>query len=96
MAASHGLLVDLFGRIEAFFGRLEIYTGIPPTLAMMEKMVEITVEVLNILAAATQEMKQSRTSEFVLHQTILISYLFRKVYEESSGADGFGGWDEDA
>ena len=41
-------------------------------------------------------MKQSRTSEFVLHQTILISYLFRKVYEGSSGADGFGGWDEDA
>ena len=74
MAASQDLLIDLFGRIEAFFGRLEVYTGIPLTLAMTNKMVEITVEVLNILAIATKEMKQSRTSEFVLYQTILISH----------------------
>lgn len=74
MAASQDLLIDLFGRIEAFFGRLEVYTGIPLTLAMTNKMVEITVEVLDILAIATKEMKQSRTSEFVLYQTILISH----------------------
>ena len=67
MAASQDLLIDLFGRIEAFFGRLEVYTGIPLTLAMTNKMVEITVEVLDILATATKEMKQSRTSEFVLY-----------------------------
>lgn len=96
MAASQDILVDLFGRIEAFFGRLEIYTGIPLTLAMRNKMVEITVEVLNIIATATKEMKQSRTSEFVLYQTILISYLFRKVCKESGRAYGFGGWDKDA
>ena len=74
MAASQDLLIDLFGRIEAFFGRLEVYTGIPLTLAMTNKMVEITVEVLDILAIATKEMKQSRTSEFVFYQTILISH----------------------
>ena len=74
MAASQDLLIDLFGRIEAFFGRLEVYTRIPLTLAMTNKMVEITVEVLDILAIATKEMKQSRTSEFVLYQTILISH----------------------
>ena len=74
MAGSQDLLIDLFGRIEAFFGRLEVYTGIPLTLAMTNKMVEITVEVLDILAIATKEMKQSRTSEFVLYQTILISH----------------------
>ena len=34
---------------------------------MTDKMVEITVEVLDILATATKEMKQSRASEFVLH-----------------------------
>ena len=96
MAASQDILVDLFGRIEAFFGRLEIYTEIPLTLAMTNKMVEITVEVLNIIATATKEMKQSRTSEFVLYQTILISYLFRKVCKESGRAYGFGGWDKDA
>ena len=74
MAASQDLLIDLFGRIEAFFGRLEIYAGIPLTLAMTNKMVEITVEVLDILAIATKEMKQSRTSECVFYQTILISH----------------------
>ena len=67
MAASQDLLIDLFGRIEAFFGRLEVYTGIPLTLAMTNKMVEITVELLDVLATATKEMKQSRTSEFVLY-----------------------------
>ena len=38
---------------------------------MTDKMVEITVEVLDILATATKEMKQSRASEFVLHKTLL-------------------------
>jgi phosphate starvation-inducible protein PhoH len=71
VAASQDILVDLFGRIESFFRRLEIYTGVPLTPAMTDKMVEITVEVLDILATATKEMKQSRTSEFVLHRAIL-------------------------
>ena len=33
---------------------------------MADKMVQITVEILDILAIATKEMKQSRTSEFDL------------------------------
>ncbi|KAF8261843.1 hypothetical protein EI94DRAFT_1705219 [Lactarius quietus] len=65
VAASQGFLIDLFGRIEGFFRRLEIYTGVPLTPAMTEKMVEITVEVLDILATATKEMKQSRAKKFV-------------------------------
>ena len=32
---------------------------------------EITVEVLDILATATKEMKQSRASEFVLYHAFL-------------------------
>ncbi|KAF8261844.1 hypothetical protein EI94DRAFT_751183 [Lactarius quietus] len=60
VAASQDILVDVFGRIEGFFGRLEIYTGVPLTLAMTNKMVEITVAVLDILATATKEIKQSR------------------------------------
>jgi hypothetical protein len=51
--------------------RLEIYTEVPLTPAMTDKMVQITVEILDILAIATKEMKQSRASEFDLRLTFL-------------------------
>ena len=60
------MLIDLFGRIEDFFVRLVIYTEVPLTPAMTDKMAKITVEILDILAIATKEIKQSRTSEFDL------------------------------
>ncbi|KAH9165746.1 hypothetical protein EDB89DRAFT_1818485, partial [Lactarius sanguifluus] len=65
VAASQDILVDIFGRIDCFFSRLEIYTEVPLTPAMTEKMVQITVEVLDILATATKEMKESRAKRFV-------------------------------
>ncbi|KAF8260849.1 hypothetical protein EI94DRAFT_1789749 [Lactarius quietus] len=60
VVATQDTLIDTFGRIESFFVRLEIYTGVPLTQAMTDKMVQITVEVLDILATATKEMEQSR------------------------------------
>jgi hypothetical protein len=42
---------------------------------MTEKMVEITVEVLGILATATKEMKQNQASEFVLCHTFLGAHI---------------------
>lgn len=67
--------MDIFGRIESFFTRLEIYKDVTLTPAMMEKMVQITVEVQDILAIATKEMKQSRASEsfFTVRFSRLIS-----------------------
>ena len=65
------MLIDIFGRIESFFMRLEIYTGVPLTPAMTEKMVQIAVEVLDILASATKEMEQSRASEFDFYLRLL-------------------------
>ncbi|KAF8487320.1 hypothetical protein DFH94DRAFT_841666, partial [Russula ochroleuca] len=56
--SSKDKLVDLFNRIERFFGRLEIYTGITPTAAMRAIIVDIMVEVLTILAIATKEVKR--------------------------------------
>lgn len=47
---------------------------------MMDKMVEITVEVLDILATATKEMKQSRGSEFVRHYMLLRIYLVSEKF----------------
>ena len=60
--ASQDALVDLFGCIESFFKRLESYTAVQPTDAMTEITVKIMVEVLNIFAIATKEMKQGRAS----------------------------------
>ena len=61
--ASQDTLIDIFERTENFFQRLDIYTNISPTPEMIDIIVKIMVEVLSILAIATLEMKQSRTSE---------------------------------
>ena len=60
--------MEIFEQIENFFRRLEIYTDseVPPTLAMKDTMAKIMVEVLNILAIATKETKQSTASELGL------------------------------
>jgi hypothetical protein len=42
---------------------------------MTNKMVEITVKVLGILATATMEMKQNRASEFVLCHVFLGAHI---------------------
>ena len=60
--ASQGALVDLFECIENFFKRLESYTAVLPTDTMIDTIVKIMVEVLNIFAIATKEMKQGRSS----------------------------------
>ncbi|KAH9069508.1 hypothetical protein EDB83DRAFT_2551109 [Lactarius deliciosus] len=64
VTASQDILVGIFGRIEGFFVRLEIYTEVPLTPAMTDKMVVITVEILGILATATKEMGQSQAKKF--------------------------------
>ena len=64
--ASKDALVDIFERIENLFKRLEIYTEVPPTDAMKELIVRIMVQVLEILAVATKEIKQRFSSELVV------------------------------
>ena len=58
-------LIELFNSIEHFFRRLDIYTGITPTTAMTDIVIEIIVEVLTILAIATKEVKRGRLSELM-------------------------------
>jgi hypothetical protein len=60
---SHETLIDIFGRIETCFQRIEIYTQVRPTTEMMDTIIQIMVEVLTILGIATKEMKQSRISQ---------------------------------
>ena len=64
-SASRDKLIELFNLIEHFFRRLEIYTGIPPTMAMTDMVIEIMVEVLTILGVATKEVKRGRFSELM-------------------------------
>ena len=63
MSTSRDKLNDIFNRIEHFFRRLEIYTGITPTTAMTGVIVEIMVEVLTILAISMKEVKRGQLSE---------------------------------
>ena len=56
------MLIDIFVRIEGFFQRLESYTEVRPTAVMIYVTVKIMTEVLSILAIATNEIKQSRSS----------------------------------
>jgi hypothetical protein len=58
--------MDLFGRLEYFFKRLEKYIEIRPTAAMTDIIVKIMVEVLSILGIVTKEVGQGRTSMSVL------------------------------
>jgi hypothetical protein len=72
-------LIDAFNRIGRFFQRLDIYTGITPTAAMTDVIVEIMVEVINILGIATKEVKSGRLSKSMSHRfTILDSHLIQK------------------
>ena len=64
-SSSKDKLIDLFNRIERFFGRLEIYTSITPTTAMTAIIIDIMAEVLMILAVATQEVKRGGLSKFM-------------------------------
>ncbi|KAH9069467.1 hypothetical protein EDB83DRAFT_436920 [Lactarius deliciosus] len=65
VAASQDIL-DIFGRIEGFFVRLKIYTGVPLTPATTEKMVQISIEILDILGTATKEMIQSQAKIIIM------------------------------
>lgn len=65
MDASQDMLIDLFERIESFFKRLESYTELKPSEAMMDMMAKIMVEVLSIMAIVIVEIKQRRRSQFI-------------------------------
>ena len=84
--------MDVFNRIEHFFRRLEIYTGISPTTAMTDMIVEILVEVLTILAIVTKEVKRGRFSELIPDLfTLLGRHPFRKIFEEVDQQQGHRG-----
>ena len=60
--ASQDALIDIYERMENFFKRLESHTAVLPTEAMTDIIVKIMIEVLNIFAIATKEIRQGRAS----------------------------------
>jgi hypothetical protein len=60
------VLIDIFERIENFFKRLEPYTEVPLTAAMTDVYVKVMIEVLRILAIATEEINLGRSRELML------------------------------
>ena len=67
VSSSQDALVNVFGRIEHFFRRLETYVQVPPTPGMTDMIVEIMTEVLLILAIATKEISQTRASKLIVY-----------------------------
>jgi len=65
-------LVDLLGSIERVVNCLDIYIWIPPTPTMDEIVAKILVELISMLALVTEELKQRRSSEFVLADVLLL------------------------
>jgi len=84
VSASYETLVHLFGSIENFLSRLDIYTKIPPTPALTDILVKIMVELLSTLALATNEVKRGRLSELALAGVVLCSTLRREVFPKAS------------
>ena len=70
MDASQEVLINIFMRIESFFKRLDTYTEVRPTVAMTDVIVNVMIEVLSILAIATKEIKEGRSSKLIDMNTI--------------------------
>ena len=75
--------IELLESIESFLNRLDIYTKVPPTPAMTEMIVKIMVELLSILALATDQIRQGRPSEFVFADILPSSTQYREICKEA-------------
>ena len=72
---------EVFERIEAFFQRLEIYTGAAFNQEMVDIITKIMVEVLNFLGIATKEIRQGWTSKLLLYNCAAVDRaLFQEKY----------------
>ena len=80
VSAVQDALIDIFERIENFFKRLETYTEVRPSAAMIDIIVKIMVEVLNILGIATKEIKQGRTSELSISLELSILLIHKQKH----------------
>ena len=74
---SYDALIDLFESTEHFLNRLDIYTRIPPTVAMTGVVVKLLVELLSTLALATKQIKEGKSSGSIFDE--VLCYLTRTI-----------------
>ena len=82
--ASQDILIELFGRMEFFFKRLEAYIKVRPTTAMTDIIVKIVVEVISILGIVTKEIRQGRLSMPFLVEIFLEFDVSRREVSEDA------------
>ena len=81
--ASQDGLIDVFRRMDQFFGRLHTYTMVSPPQSSTDLNEQIMLTVLSILTIVTEEIAQGRTSKFILYMYLVFYFsLFRKIPEE--------------
>jgi len=73
--------------MENFFQRLEVYIEVAPTSEMMDIIMKIMVEVLTLLAIATKEIKQGRTSELFVHGYVAADRTIYRAISEEGGRE---------
>ncbi|KAN0135732.1 hypothetical protein V8E53_006623 [Lactarius tabidus] len=78
--ASRDTLVNIFSCVEGLFKQLESSTDVPPTPAMTNATVRVMIEALNILAATTEEIKQSRRRECKICNMLPLTYAGSEKY----------------
>ena len=73
VSTSYDALVELFECFGHYLGRLKVLTEIPSAVGRI--LVKIMVELLDVLALVTQQIKQGRFSEYMLvGPTHLVAY----------------------
>ena len=76
--------MEVLERLEAFFQRLEIYTGAALDQKMLDTVTKIMVEVLNIIGVATKEIKQGQISTSFPYKEVRVDgTVFREICEEA-------------
>ena len=73
---------ELLESIGHFLNRLEIYTKIPPTVALTEIAVKVLVELLSTLALTTRQIKQGKTSKPVFSEVLHYLPVTRCIAEK--------------
>ena len=83
VSADFDVLVDYLESIELFLNRLDIYTKVTPTPAMIEMVVKIMVELLSTLALVTKQIRQGRPSESTFSDVSPDSTERREICKEA-------------
>ena len=86
VSSSYDALSDLFEHLGSFVKRLDIYTKIDLTPIMTDIIVKIMVELLSVLALATNQITQKRFSKCaVVHALFMAQFITVKFAKKLLG-----------